>query len=139
MTIVFRTQEFPTEPEGDLILCNGQPGSAVAHWLRAVLSDQDIKTGEPIQEDYGWGFWLDDPTAVWVAVSYAGGDQADPADAPLWYVSVSHETPIFTPRQWFRRQQGRAWVNQVFAVLQDAISHHTGIMIEAIEKRGNHD
>ena len=128
-TIGFRTQEFPTDLEGDLDWCNGQPGSAVANWLRSVLSEQGIGVGEPLQEDYGWGFWLEDPSTVWVAISYAGGEQGNPADDPVWYVSVSHEISIFAPRQWFRRQLGRALVSQVFAAINDAISQRSGIMI----------
>ncbi len=128
-TIGFRTQEFPTDLEGDLDWCNGQPGSAVANWLRSVLSEQGIGVGEPLQEDYGWGFWLEDPSTVWVAISYAGGEQGNPADDPMWYVSVSHEISIFAPRQWFRRQLGRALVSQVFAAISDAISQRSGIVI----------
>jgi hypothetical protein len=132
-TIRFRTQEFPTDPEGDLDRCNGQPGSAVAHWLRSVLSDHGIGAGEPLQEDYGWGFWLNDRSTVWVAVSYAGGDQGDPVDAPVWYVSVAHEISFFAPRQWFRRQSGRALASRAFAAVHDAISQRSGVVIEEVE------
>lgn len=131
--ISFQTQEFPTEAEGDLILCNGQPGSALANWLRAALSDQGVATGEAIQEDYGWGFWLDDPTTVWVAVSYAGGDRDDTENIPAWGVSVAHEIPIFAPRQWFRRKAGRELASRVFEIVHHILSQRSGIMIEWIE------
>jgi hypothetical protein len=121
----FHTAEFPTAPEGDLDLCNGAPGSALAAWLRAVLAAAGISAHDPLQEDYGWGFWLEHPAHIWVAVSYAG----DTVDAGgEWFVSVVHEFPFFAPRQWFRQQEGRALEAQAFAAIQAALAAREGVV-----------
>jgi hypothetical protein len=132
-TIRFWTREFPTAPEGDLKRCNGQPGSAVAGWLRSALAGAGIAAQAPIQEDYGWGFWLDDPATVWVAVSYTGGEPDDAADQPTWCVSVAHEVPFFAPRQWFRQREGREMARRAFEAVRAAVAGRPGAVIEDVD------
>ena len=70
--ICFRTDAFATDPEGDLEYCNGMPGSQVAGWIRGALLNKGYACREPIQEDYGWGFWIDaDGCSIWVYAGYA--------------------------------------------------------------------
>jgi hypothetical protein len=117
----FRTDAFPTEPEGALDYSDGLPGSAAVRWLRDVVEAAGFPCKEPIQENYGWGFWLSSPCIIWVAVSYTDGDQGSTAHPPEWVVSIAHEHPFFAPSQWFKGTQGRPLVEKVFAAIESAI------------------
>lgn len=125
----FQTHEFPTAPEGDRDLCNGQPGSQLAKWLRTVLADSGIPSRDVIQEDYGWGFWLESPAAVWVAVGFTGGEQHNEGDAPEWDVSVHHEAPFFAPSQWFKKKEGRELAQRASSLILDAVTRRDGITL----------
>jgi hypothetical protein len=59
-------------------------GEDFAAWLKQRLAsgpDWGFQFSEPIQEDYGWGFWASHGSArYWIAVSYVGdGPQEPPA------------------------------------------------------------
>jgi hypothetical protein len=64
-------------------------GEDFAGWLKRELSASvmGMAFSEPVQEDYGWGFWASyDDKRFWVALSYVGnGPQEAPAE---WIVSV---------------------------------------------------
>lgn len=80
-----------------------------------------IKTREIIQEDYGWGFWLDAPLTIWVAVSYADyGDEGDAAEEPCWIVSITHEASMFRREWWLYRSQATELVGRIYDLLQTA-------------------
>jgi hypothetical protein len=69
-------------------------GEDFAAWLIAQLADladSGFDLGEPIQEDYGWGFWVTHTKdRFWVALSYVG---IGPTEAPAqWVVSISPQT-----------------------------------------------
>jgi hypothetical protein len=127
-SLCFQTQEFPTAPEGDLDYCNGQPGSVLAAWVRELLAEAGISGGELIQEDYGWGFWLEHEATVWVAVSFAGA--GDPM--PEWWIGVEHEIPFFAPQQWFKQQVGRAVVAQAYGIISEALHRRPGVIIQQL-------
>ena len=78
-------------------------GEDFAAWLRGSLSRApglDAVLSEPIQEDYGWGFWITcGKDRFWVALSYVGdGPQEAPAQ---WIASV-------------RRDAGLNWAKRLF-------------------------
>src|SRR5258705_13906310 len=62
-------------------------GEDLVSWLLQRLQGTEFSLGEPIQEDYGWGFWVND--AYWVAV----GVMVDSigVEEPEWCVSVNLE------------------------------------------------
>lgn len=67
-------------------------GEDLANWLREQLrglSTRGFEIDEPLQEDYGWGFWLrKEKSKFWLALSYVG---EGPTEAPAqWVVSVTH-------------------------------------------------
>lgn len=132
--ICFRTHLFSTDSEGDTTFCNGQPGSAAAEWARAVLAAQGIACRELIQEDYGWGFWLEHECAVWVAVSYAGGTRGDENDAPEWWLGASHEAPFYSLAQRKKRAEGRALASRVNAVLFEAVRSEPEMDVIEVEQ-----
>jgi len=80
-------------------------GEDFAAWLireLSVLSDGGFTFSEPIQEDYGWGFWVAqgrDP--FWVALSYVGsGPQEPPAQ---WVVSVAYDPGLNLIKRLFHK------------------------------------
>ncbi|MCU0961390.1 MAG: hypothetical protein MUF25_07255 [Pirellulaceae bacterium] len=121
--ICFRTQAFATDPEGDLEYCNGMPGSRLANWIRDGLLKKGYSCREPLQEDYGWGFWLDaDDCSVWVSASYAAPDEEDAAGVPEWHVGVDYGFAPWAVRQWFRKRRGRELSREVYAHVKEMIA-----------------
>lgn len=127
--ICFQTHKFPAIPEGDL----AQPGSAIAHWIRSHLIEAGFPCCNLIQEDYGWGFCLDDDSAIWVAISFSGGVQHDVTNIPEWWISLVDDTFSFNPSQWFKKKQGRGIVNNVFAIIEQKISKDPESEVQRVE------
>jgi len=98
-------------------------GEDFAAWLRrelAPLADGGFTFSDPIQEDYGWGFWArhgKDP--FWVAMSYVGdGPQEPPAQ---WVVSVSYDAGLNLVKRLFHRPDSQVFTrlrNQVWQSLR---------------------
>lgn len=76
-------------------------GEDFAAWLRAKLSGVNLELSDIIQEDYGWGFWVNaDKDHFWIALSYVGdGPQEPPAQ---WVVSVNYDPGLNLFRRLFR-------------------------------------
>ena len=75
-------------------------GEDFVAWLIARvanLSASGFAVGEPIQEDYGWGFWITrGKDRFWIAFSYMGDG---PTETPAqWVVSISQRTSLFGRR-----------------------------------------
>jgi len=129
--ICFRTNAFPTEPEGDLEYCNGMPGSQLAQWLASGLRRQGYACREPMQEDYGWGFWIEaEGCSLWVSVGYAAPAEGESEEMPEWHVGVDHSFPPWVLRQWLRRRQGRDLVRRVFLVIKEMIVSQPGMVVQ---------
>lgn len=121
-TVEVKTELFPTEPEGDLETCNGQPGSAFATWLKEKLSSSGIKCDDVLQEDYGWGLWLksnDEP--IWVCVSHAPEDEDEDVGegAKTWFVSANYERPFsfLMPWLWGKKKNGPLEEKRIFDLI----------------------
>ena len=85
--VSFRTGLFENkEPKSHFInpRCFGED---LVSWLLQRLQGTEFSLGEPIQEDYGWGFWVND--AYWVAVGVM--DDSIGVEEPEWSVSVNFE------------------------------------------------
>jgi hypothetical protein len=85
-------------------------GEDFAAWLRRGLSrfpDLGVELSEPIQEDYGWGFWAArGKDRFWVALSYVGdGPQEAPAQ---WVVSAAHDPGLNVAKRLFRKPDQQA-------------------------------
>jgi hypothetical protein len=127
-SICFRTDVFATDPEGDLVHCNGMPGSQVAGWVRDALLEKGYACRELMQEDYGWGFWVEaDGCSIWISAGYATGD---PGDVPEWWVGVDHDFPFFALRQWLRVRLGRELVREIFLRVKELLASHAGVAIQ---------
>ena len=88
-------------------------GEDFAAWLRGRLSPlaaEDFDFADPIQEDYGWGFWASRRgERFWIALSYAGdGPQEDPAQ---WVVSVDYRAGLNLIRRLFHTPPRRAFTS----------------------------
>jgi hypothetical protein len=70
---------------------------------------------DPIQEDYGWGFWASHQgDRFWIALSYVGdGPQDDPAQ---WVISVDYSAGLNLFRWLFHKSY-----QQAFTLLRDRI------------------
>jgi hypothetical protein len=93
-------------------------GEDFAVWLKKELSPlthSGFTFSDPIQEDYGWGFWAPlgaDP--FWIALSYAGdGPQETPAQ---WVVSVAYDPGLNLIKRLFHKPN-----LQAFAQLRDQV------------------
>ncbi len=80
-------------------------GEDFAIWLRQQVSDltaEGFELSEPIQEDYGWGFWAtrgSDP--FWVALSFCGeGPTEEPGE---WVVSVGYDPGLNLFKRLFHK------------------------------------
>jgi hypothetical protein len=90
----------------------------VVNWIRGIMAEIGYATWEPIQEDYGWGCWVKVDRTIWIAVSFAG-DHSE--GQPEWVLSASHEIPLFSLGEWFRRAEGRGLAEQIETMLRLAI------------------
>lgn len=110
-------------------------GEDFAAWLKTQLADlatEGFRFSEPIQEDYGWGLWVEHPEGkFWVALSYIGtGPTEQPAQ---WVVSVtSHAGPKLLKR--FLGKPDRSVMEKLCARVRKALEGAEGIRI--IEPQG---
>jgi hypothetical protein len=85
---------------------------------------------EPLQEDYGWGFYVDaDGCSIWISVSFAAPDEEEPVGMPEWHVGADHDSAPWMLRQWFRRRRGRQLEQEIFATLREAVVTHPEIIV----------
>jgi hypothetical protein len=105
-------------------------GEDFAAWLKKEISPlaaSGFVLSEPIQEDYGWGFWArhgKDP--FWVAISYVGdGPQEAPAQ---WVISVNYDPRLNLVKRLFHKPDRQALVQLRDHVLQ-AVTSETAIRI----------
>jgi hypothetical protein len=85
-------------------------GEDFAAWLKQELSRsaaQGMEFSEPVQEDYGWGFWATHgKDRIWIALSYVGdGPQEPPAQ---WVVSVKHDPGLNLAKRLFHKPDEQA-------------------------------
>jgi hypothetical protein len=60
----------------------------------ADLTAVGFELSEPIQEDYGWGFWVSrGPDQFWIALSFCGDG---PTEEPAEWVVLSDMIPVST-------------------------------------------
>jgi hypothetical protein len=93
-------------------------GEDFAAWLKHEISrapDLGVEFSEPIQEDYGWGFWATHgKDRFWIALSYIGdGPQEAPAQ---WIISVRDDPGLNLAKRLFHKPD-----LQVLGQLRDRI------------------
>jgi len=85
-------------------------GEDFAAWLKQELSripDMGLEFSEPIQEDYGWGFWATHgKDRFWVALSYIGDGPQEAA--AQWIVSVTYDPGLNLAKRLFHKPDKEA-------------------------------
>lgn len=90
-------------------------GEDFAGWLRGRLQGLNGFTlGEPIMEDYGWGFWVNHPNgSIWIALGIVDDE---PVEGPAsWVVTCEWEETSLLKR-WFGKPDAA-----VFRTVADAV------------------
>lgn len=98
-------------------------GEDFARWLRQEVDDlgqAGYELSDPIQEDYGWGFWATkgkDP--AWISLSYCGeGPSEGPAE---WVVAVEYDPGLNLIKRLFHRPDAAA-LSGVYGRVRDVLS-----------------
>ena len=105
-------------------------GEDFAVWLKQELSrfpELGVVLSEPIQEDYGWGFWASRrKDRFWVALSYVG---EEPQEAPAqWVVSVNYDPRLNLVKRLFHKTDRQA-LEQLRDRVRQAVTSNTAIKI----------
>ena len=103
-------------------------GEDFAGWLRQELSrypDLAMELSEPIQEDYGWGFWAShDKDRFWVALSYIGdGPQEAPAQ---WVISAIYDPGLNLAKRLLHKPDQQA-LDQLRDRIRQILASNGGI------------
>ncbi len=103
-------------------------GEDFAAWLISrveSLSARGYNIGEPIQEDYGWGFWVSSETdPFWIALSYA---DEGPTESPAhWVVTVAHDPGLNVLKRLFHKPDMAAF-KEVRNTIWKAIDSEPGL------------
>jgi hypothetical protein len=93
-------------------------GEDFAAWLKQELlqfPELSVELSEPMQEDYGWGFWaLRGKDRFWIALSYAeNGPQERPAQ---WVISITPDPGLNLAKRLFHKPD-----RQLLEQLQDRV------------------
>jgi hypothetical protein len=80
-------------------------GEDFARWLRdrlAGLAEEGFELSDPVQEDYGWGFWATrERDTFWIALSFCG---EGPSEAPAeWVVSLGYDPGLNLLKRLFHK------------------------------------
>jgi hypothetical protein len=96
------TDRYADDPSGEQNV-HGHPGRQFAEEFRAFLAARfgaRLTLGEPLGEDYGWGFWIgeEDFSPLWVAVAHSGRPRPGERDED-YILAVTLEPPIMPWRR----------------------------------------
>jgi hypothetical protein len=105
-------------------------GEDFAQWLidrAGSLRDQGFELFEPIQEDYGWGFWIKkEGDQFWLALSYVGeGASDEPAE---WVVSLNYDPGLNIVKRFFHKPNLMAF-NEVRDLIWSTIKSTPAIKV----------
>ena len=105
-------------------------GEDFARWLRAQLADlaaAGYEWSEPIQEDYGWGFWLSrGKDTFWIAVSFV--DRIEGDTGAEWVVSWNYDPGLSIIRRLFHKPDAAA-LERIAGAIREALASAEGIRI----------
>ena len=115
--VSFRSTHFEnkqTKPNFTNACCFGED---LAVWLLTQVRDLPYILSEPIQEDYGWGFWVG--RYFWVAIGIMDEDIG--AENPEWLITVAYD-PGFSLKQRLFGKPDRAAQLQICLSLHATLS-----------------
>ncbi|GLI92731.1 hypothetical protein [Methylocystis echinoides] len=96
------TDRYADDPSGKENI-HGHPGKQFAVDLIEYLATREgprISLGDPVGEDYGWGFWIEEKgfSPLWVAIAHAGRPDADER-AEDYILAITLEPPLLPWRR----------------------------------------
>ena len=91
------------------------------------LAESGFDLSNPIQEDYGWGFWVRrGKDCFWVAISYVGdGPKEVPAQ---WSISVNYDPGLNLIKRIFHKPDKEA-LQQLRDQILETVKSETAIRI----------
>jgi hypothetical protein len=105
-------------------------GEDFAAWLKRELlraGDLGMQFSEPIQEDYGWGFWATHgKDRLWIALSYVGDGPQDPP--AHWVVTVKNDPGLNLAKRLFHKPDQQA-LDQLRDRIQQILTSNDAIRI----------
>lgn len=96
------TDRYASDPSGKDNI-HGHPGRQFAqdfiHYL-ATREGPGVALGEPVGEDYGWGFWIEEKgfSPLWVAIAHSGRRTPDEPDED-YVLAITLEPPLLPWRR----------------------------------------
>ncbi len=111
-------------------------GEDFAAWLRERISGfaaEGFEISAPIQEDYGWGFWVSRvKDTFWIAISFV--EELQHGRGAEWVVSVAYDPGLSIMRRLFH-QPDEAALARLREALWGALRGTEGIrVVEADEE-----
>jgi hypothetical protein len=97
--VSFRSSRFENkivQPHFINAICFGED---LAAWLLTELRESPWNFSAPIQEDYGWGFWVNQD--FWVAISIM--DDSIGAEIAEWLLSVEYDAGLNLKKRLFAK------------------------------------
>jgi hypothetical protein len=108
-------------------------GEDFVAWLRdhlAGFTAEGFELSAPIQEDYGWGFWVSrGKDTFWIAVSLVERIEADAAE---WVVSWNYDPGLSIIRRLFHQPDAAA-LGRIAHAIRHALASAEGVRI--VEER----
>jgi|SRR5690606_1915682 len=102
-------------------------GEDFAEWLILKLEHlkkDGFEISAPIQEDYGWGFWVSkERETFWVAIGIIGDGQDD--EIPQWNISINYDAGLNLIKRLFHKPDAADFErirNSVFDILKNSAS-----------------
>lgn len=106
--VSFRSARFEYKEPKPYFINPNCFGEDVAGWLVTELRRVGFTVDEPIQEDYGWGFWTKiNLYPFWTAISLIESENEVAPETPEWYLSVVYETGCNPLRRFRQRPQSQ--------------------------------
>ncbi len=93
----FRTSLFENKEAGPHFINSRCFGEDLVSWLLLRLQGSPFSLGDAIQEDYGWGFWVEND--YWVAVGVM--DDSIGIENPNWLISVNYDAGLNLRKRFF--------------------------------------
>lgn len=95
--VFFKTRLFNNKEPGPNFINPRCFGEDLVDWLLTRLQDAPFRFSNPIQEDYGWGFWVEKD--FWVSVAVM--DDSIGIDNPEWLISVNYDPGLNLKKRLF--------------------------------------
>ena len=129
-SISVRTARFDfREPKPHFINpnCFGEDFAVWLHERLAGFAGEGFELSAPIQEDYGWGFWVTrGKDTFWIAISFV--DRIEGDAAAEWVISWNYDPGLSIIRRLFHKPDTAA-LERIGVSIRGALASAEGIRI----------